>query len=503
VKKPGPSRNFVDRRGRAETKAELRDVGDKGEYGPIMAELYRQAEERLRKQRKRRKAKAGASKTKVDSDRLVQELQVQQIELEMQNIELQEGRSRMEALLDKYTDLYDFAPVGYLSLDDRGQILEINLTGALLLGAGRARLRQRPLWPFIAVSSRSIFSAFLAQVLTGAGKKNCEVELRRNDGKLFWADWHGRSAGSRKGRSKWCRMVLTDITARKQAEEAQRRLEALATSNENLKREMTRRQAVQETLKHSEQHQKQLLKQSRDMQEQLRHLSRQVLWAQEEERKRISRELHDVVAQTLTGINLRLATLRKEAGLSPRHFTRHIIRTQKLVEKSVNLVHQFARELRPAVLDDLGLIPALHTFMKNFTTQSGIHTHLTAFAGVEQLDATRRTVLFRVAQEALTNVFRHAHASRVSVSLEKKPDGLRMKIQDDGQSFAVDEVLKRKGPRRLGLLGMKERLEMVGGRFSVVSTRGAGTTIETWIPVVKGWKKVSPVKRPKIQRKKL
>jgi signal transduction histidine kinase len=330
--------------------------------------------------------------------------------------------------------------------------------------------------------------------LAGTGKKNCEVELQREDGKLFWADLHGRSAVSGPGSRKWGRVVLTDITVRKQAEEAQRHLEALAISNEKLKRMMTRRQAAQETLKHSEQHQKQLLEQSRYMQEQLRHLSRQVLWAQEEERKRISRELHDVVAQTLTGINLRLATLRKEAGMSPRHFTRNIIRTQKLVEKSVNLVHQFARELRPAVLDDLGLIPALHTFMKNFTTQTGIHTQLTAFAGVEQLEAARRTVLFRVAQESLTNVSRHAHASHVSVILEKKPGGLRMKIQDNGQSFRVEEVLNRKGHKRLGLLGMKERLEMVGGRFAVVSTPGEGTTIETWMPLGKGLKRVSPGK---------
>ncbi len=163
------------------------------------------------------------------------------------------------------------------------------------------------------------------------------------------------------------------------------------------------------------------------------------------------------------------------------------------MEKSVDIVHQFARELRPAVLDDLGLIPALHSFMKNFTARTGVHAHLTAFAGVEQLDTARRTVLFRVAQEALTNVARHAQASRVEVSIQKLPDGVCMKIKDDGKSFQVERVLRGKGSKRLGLLGMRERLEMVGGRFEVESAPGKGTTVTAQILLGDG----------KIERKRL
>ena len=117
------------------------------------------------------------------------------------------------------------------------------------------------------------------------------------------------------------------------------------------------------------------------MQEQLRLLSRQLLSAQEEERKRISRELHDVIAQTLTGINVRLATLKKEATLNTKGLERNIARTQRLVEKSVDIVHRFARELRPTVLDDLGLIPALHSFMKNFTRRDGHPGQLDGLCG--------------------------------------------------------------------------------------------------------------------------
>ena len=147
-------------------------------------------------------------------------------------------------------------------------------------------------------------------------------------------------------------------------------MEALAVANRELRREIDRRQAVEESLRKSEQHYSRLLKQSRHMQDQLRLLSRQVLTMQEEERKKISRELHDVIAQTLTGINVRLASLKKQATSNTRGLERSIARTQRLVQQSVDIVHRFARTLRPTVLDDLGLIPALHTFMKHFRAET-------------------------------------------------------------------------------------------------------------------------------------
>jgi signal transduction histidine kinase len=261
-----------------------------------------------------------------------------------------------------------------------------------------------------------------------------------------------------------------------------RRTVELAASNVELNLEISQRKTAEEALKKSEHHYSELLRESDRLQEQLRRLSRQILSAQEDERKRISRELHDVIAQTLTGVNLRLKTLKKEASLSTRGLNRNIARTQRLVEKSVDIVHQFARELRPAVLDDLGLIPALHSFVKLFSKRTRIHVHLKAFAGVEQLDGNQRTILYRVAQEALTNVSRHAQASRVEVDIRKLTGGTCMKISDNGKSFQVEKTLNAKGRNRLGLLGMRERLDMVGGCFEIESIPGKGTTITAQIP---------------------
>jgi signal transduction histidine kinase len=259
----------------------------------------------------------------------------------------------------------------------------------------------------------------------------------------------------------------------------------LIASNRQLQREIQQRKSVEDSLRKSEQHYSDLLEQSRHMQEQLRLLSRQLLTAQEEERKMISRELHDQIAQTLTGINIRLASLKTESTLNNKGLQKKISSTQRLVEKSVDIVHRFARELRPTVLDDLGLIPALHSFMKSFTVRTGVRTHLTAFAAVERLDTAKRTVLFRVAQEALNNVARHAHASRVEVSILKLPDCVCMKIKDDGKSFNAERTLHKNGGKRLGLLGMRERLEMVGGKFNVESSPGKGTTINAQLPLGK------------------
>jgi PAS domain S-box-containing protein len=430
------------------------------------------------------RSKAGNPQSEADTQRQLHELQVHQIELEMQNEELKKARDEIEADREKYSNLYDFAPVGYFSLDEQGRILEANLTGAALLGQERSRLINRRLSHFLAPASQPIFLAFLKSVFAGPGKKVCEAALLKEDGAAFWVNFHGTPAISLRGGQTVCQVAASDITASKLVEEAQRHAEAMADANRELKRTIERRQEAEEALKQSER--------------QLRLFSHQILQAQEEERKRISRELHDVIAQTLTGINIRLANLKKEASLNPKGLDQTIASTQLLVEKSVNIVHDFARELRPAVLDDLGLIPALHAFMKHFMTRTGVHTRLTACKAVEKLDPARRMVFFRVAQEAFTNVDRHAGATRVEVSIRKLSDRICMKIHDDGKSFEFERAMPAQGSKRLGLLGMRERLEMVGGRFDIESAAGKGTTIIAEIPFDKpgGAKKKSAASEP-------
>jgi signal transduction histidine kinase len=283
----------------------------------------------------------------------------------------------------------------------------------------------------------------------------------------------------------------TNAYLRRMNDALRRRTEDLALSNQQLKEEIIQRKSAEESLKQSERHYARLLEQSRQMQDQLRLLSRELLSAQEEERKKISRELHDVIAQTLAGINVRLAALKKAAAFNTADLESNIARTQLLVQQSVEIVHRFAGELRPTVLDDLGLIPALHTFMKSFKEQTGIHVSLSVFAEVEKVNGDKRTVLYRVTQEALTNVARHALASEAEVKIWKVDGEICLTVKDNGKGFPAEHVSHTRKRKRLGLLGMRERVEMVNGKLNVESAEGKGTTIHARIPVENSRKSTS------------
>ncbi len=394
----------------------------------------------------------------------------------MQNAELRQARDEVELQLGRYTDLYDFAPVGYYSINERGLILEVNLPGAALLGVERSRLLKKRLLAFVTPKSLAILQTFLKKTFAGQEKQTCVVSLLTEQGTTFWADLQATPAACSPGESKWCRMIVSDLTTLKQAEEVLHRVEGLASANRELKLEIVHREMAEAALMKSE-------AEARGMQEQLRHLSHQLLLTQEEERKRISRELHDEIVQTLVGINVHLAALTVKGKIDLRVLKMKIMQTQRLVEKSVDIVHRFARELRPTVLDDLGLIPALQSFIKEFAKRTKIHVEFTATEDVEQLDSTQRTVLYRVAQSALANVEKHAGARNATATLRKTQGAICLEIHDDGKSFEVGRVLLATRHKRLGLLGSRERVEMVGGKFTVQSTPRKGTTIRAEIPI--------------------
>jgi PAS domain S-box-containing protein len=412
----------------------------------------------------------------IDSVGLLHELKVHELELEMQNNELCNARDDMESMLAKYTDLYDFAPVGYFSLDAHGCILEANLTGARMLGLTRSALLNKELPRFIIPKSRPGFQSFLQRVLAGPESQSYEAALAKEDGSTFWVTFQGSSSFYMNIPQEWCRVAMSDISAIKLAEEAQLHLDDMARANATLQDEIKQRKVVEKELRESEQKTRQLL-------EQLRHLSRRILTVQEEERKRISRELHDEITQTLIGINVHLESLAHDSTTNVKDFHQKVAKTQKLVEHSVTIAHRFAEDLRPPVLDDLGLIPALHASLKSFMKTTGVRATLKAFADVEKLDSDQRTALYRVAQEALANVARHAHASRTDVVINKQSNCVHMYITDNGRSFEIDQILHSRERMPLGLIGMRERMEMVGGAFSINSTPGNGTTVTATLPL--------------------
>ncbi len=257
----------------------------------------------------------------------------------------------------------------------------------------------------------------------------------------------------------------------------------LAASKLQLKSEIARRIVIEKSLKDSEAHYIATIKETKFLKEQLQGMARKILTTQEEERKKISRDLHDVIAQSLMSINVRLATLKKQAGLNIKDFNRAIASTQNVLAKTADAVHRFACGLRPPVLDDMGLIPALHSFMVDFTKRTGVRADLKASSAIEKIQGDSLTVLFRVAQESMTNIERHANAQLVKIVIRETSDKITMTIVDDGKSFDVEKFLRTK-TNKLGLLGMRERLEMVGGSLAIESLTGKGTTITATIPCI-------------------
>jgi len=203
---------------------------------------------------------------------------------------------------------------------------------------------------------------------------------------------------------------------------------------------------------------------------------RRVVAAQELERRRLARELHDETGQALTSILLGLRALEEAPDDDERRQAAGDLR--ELVVSTLQDVRRLAVELRPKALDDFGLVPALERLVDSFSEQSGIEVQLESRLP-ERLSPEVETALYRIVQEALTNVLKHASARHVSILLVRRERSVSAVIEDDGQGFVPSEA-REDG---LGLVGMRERLELVDGRFDVESQPGAGTTIVAEVPL--------------------
>ncbi len=204
---------------------------------------------------------------------------------------------------------------------------------------------------------------------------------------------------------------------------------------------------------------------------------RRVVEAQELERRRLARELHDETGQALTSILLGLKTIR--AAKTTEEAAQAEAALRDLVVQALQDVRGLAVELRPSALDDFGLLPALERLADTFETRSGVHTALEANLGEHRLPPDIETVLYRLAQEALTNVVKHARASNVSIVLTRRDGGVSAVVEDDGRGFATDGV---RGDA-LGLVGMRERLALLDGTLEIESNPGAGTALVAHLPL--------------------
>ncbi len=203
----------------------------------------------------------------------------------------------------------------------------------------------------------------------------------------------------------------------------------------------------------------------------------------EEDRARMAREVHDQLGQALTGLKMDLAWLQKHTGPKQKDLLQKFRDMSDLVDTTIQDVRRIATELRPGMLDDLGLVPAMEWQLQEFQKRSGIRCRFTSSLEEVALDAEETTVLFRILQEALTNVARHASATRVEVSLDEEQGYVRLRVQDNGRGITESEV---NGSKSFGLLGMRERVLLRSGDFHIQGAPGQGTTVVIKLPLIKG-----------------
>lgn len=484
-----------------------------------------------------------------DVQRLVQELQVYQIELEMQNEELLLSKAEAERIRLQYVDLYELAPVGYCTLDASGTLLQLNRRTGQLLGQESPQLLGRRLALFVAPAERDELAHFLTRLWAQPGQRqSCELVMLRADDTPFFgqlegvalADGDDTNDTSPPGGS--CRLVLLDVTARRQAQDELKAKNVLLDTivqqmpvvlarigPDGCYRELAgpalRRLGLADnelvgqvvtqlfpatapyfaqmmagggeshTLRFTYQGQTAVLHcsgfldaqrqevvvfglditDSEQLKEAALHQQQElvavILTTQEEERRRIAEALHNSVGQLLYGTRLHLDALPP---------TEAVRASQTLLNEAIVATRSISFELTPTILEDFGLAVALQELVSRIPDSLAVDLNL---RGLDQpLPPLLATAVYRIVQELLNNVMKHAHAQEVFVQVSQEEGQLYLSVEDDGVGLPPEAAPGP--PLGIGLAGIRTRAGLLGGTLTVQSRPGRGTGFFLQIPVV-------------------
>ena len=391
-------------------------------------------------------------------------------------------RKRIEDALKaseiRYRRLFETAKDGILLLDaDTGRITDANPFLQEMLGYSHTELLGKRLWeigPFRDIAaSRGAFRKLQRKEYIRYDNLPLETKGHRHKHVEFISNVYLVNG------TRVIQCNIRDITARHQAEaalakitkELERRVDErtadLLKANRLMKRMLDEGKRTEEKLTKSR--------------ERLRNLSGGLQSLLEEERTRISREIHDELGQVLTGMKLDLSIMRRKLasdGLAEESKKVHEI--ERRVTSAIRTVRRISTDLRPGILDELGVAAAIEWVAKDFQNRTGISCTVSMQAADKISDTFRATAIFRIVQEALTNVMRHAAASQVNVSLENKDDTLILEVRDNGIGITEEQILASSS---LGLIGIRERVLLLAGEAVICGKPGEGTLVRVTLPV--------------------
>jgi PAS domain S-box-containing protein len=359
---------------------------------------------------------------------LVHELEVHQIELEMQNAELLRSQQATHDSEERYRQLYELAPMAYLSLDLEGRITSANLAAVALLGPDSSRLVGRKFSAFVAPRDQDLWHGERYALLEERVRRSFALELERPDCGLVEAQVVGSMEPATEGRSGSLHLALLDLTELRRAERALRDV-----------------------------------------------VSRAVL-AEQEERRRLASDLHDDAGQllALASIKLRGLVSAPRSGLATE--TREI---EELLAEAHQRISSLSFQLSPPLLYDVGLEAAAQWLAEELGRRYGLTVCLSDEAGPRaELDETTRVLLFRALRELLLNVAKHAGVAEAHVRILREGERVRVEVQDRGVGFDPEA-----GPHGFGLLAIRERVRHLGGSIEIQSVVGSGTRVVIQVPI--------------------
>ncbi|MGB7910851.1 MAG: PAS domain-containing protein [Desulfobaccales bacterium] len=347
-------------------------------------------------------------------------------------LRLRESEARFRAVFER-------AALGIGLIDLKGRYLSVNNAFLEMLGYGEAELRGKPISELTHADDRKRSLELFREVATGRRESyRIEKRFQRKNGQYLWCRVTASLVQDPEGQPLYVAGMAEDITQRKEAE--------------------TR---------------------LRESEEKLRHLASKLMSAQEDERKRISRELHDELGQALLVLKLQAREIKKELPLEAQHLHEECEGMLTNLDQVVDKVRRLSHDLSPMIVEDLGLSAALQHLLGEFCKHNHLECEFQEIDIDDLFPVEAQVAIYRIFQECLTNIGKHSQASRMAVSMDRKPDRVSFIIKDNGKGYSAEA--RRRG-RGMGLVAMEERARMVGGDLSVQSREGQGASISFEIP---------------------